>query len=298
MMAKHSLLLLLFVGAAWSAKPALLKLALAEGLSRQNAMFFMVCGIGLFAALYLTIAKSWPRLTSGLVILVIVSAVTAQLVPIFIATLVAPQLPIGILALLVCTTPFFCAAMSSLVHLEMPSARMAGAIALAVASAAVLLLPQLALSADQAVWAGILLIVPVSYAANQQLIFRYWPKGLDAWQLAGVETVAASLLLLPYYYFATGLSLIAEPSPGHLIIAAWVLLTLAETVAFFVLIERDGPVFVSLGAIIAVMIAPLWGLVLFGEAVTAGFGGSAVLFAFALVLLVRESRRLERVGAS
>jgi len=109
-------------------------------------------------------------------------------------------------------------------------------------------------------------IVPVAYAIYHNYVAKYWPDGLDSWQVATGEAIAAALIMVPAFLLNGSQDFDALLVPFNMMIfMAFVLFTVLEIYLYFEIVRLAGAVFVSQASFITVATGVLWGMLFFGE---------------------------------
>ena len=290
-----SLAVLLAMGGIWGLQPALVKLAVEGGVNDADVFAIGLFGVGIGFAIYLAVTKAFFRITRGRIAFFVADAVIGVIAPLFVRVLCAPHLPASLMALIICSTPLFAVGLSLLLRSETVTWRRMAGVLIGSVAVVLILIPDVTLAdTSQISWALLLFAIPLLYAASQQIAHRFWPEGLDAKQVAAGENITAGLLFLPVYLLIGGpeLNTIAW-TDGHWAISLWALLSVVDSIMFFLLIKREGPSFAAFGTFIAIFSGATWGIVLFAESLPVGMIASGLLLATALVLLVTGRRNTE-----
>ena len=280
------------MGGIWGLQPGLVKLAVEGGVDDSDVFAIGLFGVAICFGLYLFATRAFFRLTSGRVAFFVADALIGVIGPLFIRVVCARHLPASLMALIICSTPLFAIGLSFALQSEKITRRRVAGVGLGSIAIAIILLPDVTLAdRGQIAWAALLMGIPVLYAISQQVAHRFWPKDLDAQQVAAGENITAGILFLPVYLLigGPGLSTI-EWTAGHWAITGWAVLSLVDSIMFFLLIKREGPSFVAFGTFIAIFSGAAWGIALFGESISIGMALSGVLLCAALLLVATERR--------
>lgn len=287
-----SLVVLVAMGGIWGLQPGLVKLAVEGGVSEADVFAIGLFGVAICFGLYLLATRAFFRITSGRIAFFVADALIGVIAPLLVRVLCAPHLPASLMALIICSTPLFAIGLSFVLRSETITRRRIAGVGLGSIAIAVILMPDVTLAdRGQIVWAALLMAIPVLYAVSQQVAHRFWPKDLNAQQVAAGENITAGILFLPVYLLigGPGLSTI-EWTPGHWAITGWAVLSLVDSIMFFLLIKREGPSFVAFGTFIAIFSGAAWGIALFGESISIGMAVSGTLLCAALLMVALERR--------
>ena len=291
-----AILLLLLLGAGWSINPILLKLSLQHGLQSAEASFWMLAGPALVFLFVIAYRRQLPKISVGLLLFLCATALFAKIVPALSRATAAPYLDASFMTLIVCATPLVSALFSTALGTEQLSPKKLAALLLgAVAIVLVLLQDIIFVEGPGIFWIAIMFCVPLAYAVGQQVSVRFWPSGHSAFDIAVLQTLAATILFGSAGMLAGGGNSfeLSTPSTGHLYIALWVVLSVLEGLGFYWLLKNEGPVFISMGTFVAVGIAPLWTWLIWDVPLTLSYLLSGSLLLLAGGLLARS-----RVAAS
>lgn len=133
--------------------------------------------------------------------------------------------------------------------------------------------------------------IPLILAAGNIFRSKYWPRGAGALTLAGPILITGAAATLPFAALTEASPIVLwQDNRLRLLVAADVLVFIVQYTAYLNLQRIGGPVTLSLlGPVAAVVGAPA-ALILFDEALPAGFGLAGVLVAAGVVLMLRPAR--------
>ena len=223
------------------------------------------------------------------VIFFLVAGVLAYVVPLGVEMLAAPKIDAAVLTMIVSLTPVFTVAVAMGLRLIRPALRLILSVVVGTSGILLLLLESNTSVESPTIWIIIACLVPLAYAVDALYVEHFWPKGLNALQVAFGESLMSLLILL-------GLTLLAGV-PGSAI-GAWFLqtdflilcvLTAIEVLLFFYLISRVGAVMVNISSFLVLPAGFFWGWLIFDEIITAAGFGCVICAVTALQLARRNA---------
>ena len=239
--------LLLLLGASWGLQFTLLKAAAA---SEFSELAILTGSMVLLAAAYLAtlaVRREGFRTSWRHVRFFIVSGLLGYVVPLGGILWVADQLSAGLIVLYTeALIPVFTVAIALMLRTETLSARRLLAVAVALLGVTVAMAPDLAATSGARLQGlAIVLIIPLSYAADGIYVSSRWPQELRPFQVVTGEAVAGAVLLLPILLLTEGFPAL----PAGMGTSEWAILTFVpvsylEVYLYFYLLRMRGAVFV------------------------------------------------------
>ena len=277
--------LLFVLGTVWGLHFSIIKIVSQSGMSYTGVASLLTVGVATVMMGLALVRRKLPVVNRATLVYYIVCASLGYLVPFFISINVAKHLPASVLAIVVSTTPIWTILIAWLTRFETVQKRHFWGIFLGFLAACILLLPGATMGDAKAAWWVVpALCLPVCYAANHTYISRYWPRGSDAFQVAGGKEVAAALIALPIYLSSGDYITLADWSAGAWTIPTMIFCFLVGVFLYFEINRIAGPVFVSQANYVTVVAGIVFGWVFFDEHVTYGLALSFTLLIASLWL--------------
>ena len=108
--------------------------------------------------------------------------------------------------------------------------------------------------------------VPLCYGFYHNFIAKFWPEGEDGWQLATGEMAIGCLTIVPMVFLFYGMEIAPVVETGlYRIMIGYIVLSAASIYLYFFLLEKGGPIFVSLAGFVSLIAGVFFGMVFFGE---------------------------------
>ncbi|NQV79863.1 MAG: DMT family transporter, partial [Alphaproteobacteria bacterium] len=196
----------------------------------------------------------------------VVSATFGMLLPFGALSLVATELPTGVVTLVVTLVPALTYAMAFALRVEPFRAMSVAALLLGFVGVLMIVLPQGSLPDPAAtIWILPALIAPLAASTNNVLVATLRPPDSDSLTLVGAVLLAATIIMFPIALVTNGLDAFwsSWTIAGGVIWAAAV--QVVGYYALYEVIRRAGPVFFSQASYIIVLSGLAWALLLFGE---------------------------------
>ncbi|MGQ0674413.1 MAG: DMT family transporter [Hyphomicrobium sp.] len=291
--------ILLFVGGMWGLQPALIKLSNRTGLAEIETLALVMVITATLLGAWLAARGRLVRPTGPLLVFMAISGFAEYAAPLLAAFVVAAHIDAGLLTLIMATTPIFTVALAAAVGSEPLTRDRLIACGIGMLAIVLIVVPQDALpSPEMLPWCLAAFLVPMFYASGSVYVSRAWPPDLDAVQVAFGGSLAASLMLLPFW----ARPLIAGAYAGLDLASGLVLLALVaslvvEMVLYFWLLRNAGPVFTSFSSFVMIASGFIAGMVVFGERPSPWVWASVGLLAIALLLAIRTPHAEARSGA-
>ncbi len=219
-------------------------------------------------------------------------------IPIPLLTYVAPNLPAGVVTLVIILSPPLTYVFATLLGMEKPHwLRIVGTL-LGLGGVLIVILPKTSLpSPDMAGWVVLALGAPLCFAMTNVFAARFRPPESLSVTLASGLLLAAAVLLVPVM-LGTG-QLYLFPGPSFEADLALLLVTLVNALHYFLfldIIRLAGPVFFAQFNYLAVIAGIGWGLAIVGERHSIYVWGALAVMLLGLTL-VNYGGRMAR-GAS
>ncbi|MEM7508493.1 MAG: DMT family transporter [Pseudomonadota bacterium] len=191
-------LVLFAAGVSWGATQLFSKIAVSTGHAPVGLVLWQVLiGIVVLGALMLARRMTLP-LGRHHLIFYAVCALLGTVVPHSLSYTVISYIPVGVASLLIATVPMVTLLLAAPLGIERASPRRVLGLGLGAAAVVLVVGPETSLpSPEQAGWAALLLIVSLSYAAENVYIARFQPAGIGAVETLMGLTVGALVFILP-----------------------------------------------------------------------------------------------------
>ncbi|WP_420346058.1 DMT family transporter [Pelagibius sp.] len=284
--------MVILLGLVWGLNFSLMKFAAQSGLPFAllaalvilgNLLIFAACCLLVVGRIRVAATSWWFFAGCGLL---------GYLLPFFMELFAAPRIGAGTLALVVALAPIMTLLAAGATRIEQITWTKALGIGAGFLSVVPLMLQDVSALEDVfGIGLAVGLAVPLVYALYHTLIARFWPPGLESFEVAFGETFAAVVLMVPVYL------LWAEPGPPpsfsislYWIVGALLVFSALEVWLYFRIMRLGGPVYVSQSGYVAVIAGVVWGALFFDERVTAWIAASMALVLLALLLVAPRSR--------
>lgn len=284
--------ILLVLGTIWGGGTSINKFISLAGVPPIGAVFWQTFGAGLVLLVISRARGRRLRVSPRHLRYYLIAGLLGIAVPASNMLFVLGRIPAGTMAVIVTLAPMLTYLGAMLTGVEKPSLRRAVGIALGLIGALVLVVPGGGLPA-----AGILgflllaFVTPACYAAGNVYADLRRPTDADSMTLAaGTLLAAAASLLVVAVPSGRFHPLWADFGLVDILIIGYSGLTAVAFLLFFVLLRLAGPVFLSQAAYIITVTGIGWGMLVFGERLSAWIGLAVVLI-FAGVTLVNSRRR-------
>ncbi len=262
------------------------KLAATSGVPPIAYSFWQSLGAGLVLWLVLTLKGERLGVTRQHLVGYIVIGALVIGIPITLLTYIAPNLPAGVMTLVLALSPPFTFLLSVLGRLE--RFRLMGLIGLLCGflGVAIVVVPGATLGATPDAWKWFLLalIAPLLFASSNVAAAVLRPPAASSAAMGAGVLFGSSLVLLPVMLIAGQGWVPHAFDAGLLATVIAVGIDAAFLVLFFEIIRRAGPTFFAQFNYFAVLAGIGWGALIFGERLTLSFF-LAMLLMFAGVFL-------------
>ena len=279
--------LLLGLGTMWGASFSLAKIATMAGAHPLGLLLWQAAGA---AVIVLSVGVARRRLR-GLARRNLGYFVSCCLMTIGVPSgavyWAAPNLPAGVLAMLVATAPMITYGVALLARMEGFRALRVAGVVLGFAAVILIVGPRGSLpSPGMAVWIALGMAAPIGYGVSNVYIAYFRPPAADSIALAAGTLIATAALVAPVVA-ATGTGFGVGPPWDAVDVAVLALPTITGLahVVLFELIRTAGPVFFSLVNYFTTASGVVWGMLLFGERHSPWIWAALVLMFGALALV-------------
>lgn len=259
--------LLLVMGAAWGLEFSVMKLATEAGFPGIGILLVTLALVAPVFWMIVALRGAWFRPTWPIVRFLVVIALLGYVLPLLAALWAAPHVPAGLMTMIASFTPVVSVACALSFRTERVSPRRILAVALGLAAALLVLVPETQVPGMGVLgWLLVVFVVPLTYGIESVYVSVAWPGGLDPMQVAAGQSVAALLAVLPIYLLF-GEPIVYDPSwsMGQVAIGLVALCVLVEVLLYFVIIKASGGVLVNFSMYISLFAGMAWGWAIFGE---------------------------------
>lgn len=278
---------LLGSGVAWGATQVFSKIAVSTGHQAMGLVVWQcVIGVVMLGAVMALHRQPLPFSRFHLAFYA-ACALLGTALPHGISYTAIAFIPAGIASILIATVPMMTLTMSAVMKLDRASPRRIAGLALGALAVVLVVGPEASLpEPGQAAWAAILLIVAVSYAAENVVIAKYQPADTGPVQTLMGLTLGALLMVLPLTA-ASGVWVdLAALGPAEQALIAASVLHVVAYLGLVWLIAQAGPIFAAQIGYIVTLSGVILGIVLLGES-HAAFVWLALALMLAGVALVQ-----------
>ena len=226
------------------------------------------------------------------------TAVFSFTIPLVALTYAAPQLPAGLLTLVLTLTPALTYIFAFLARLERFNLWSTGGLLFGLAGVLLIVQPWNwgNVSGDvSGLWFLVALIAPLGYAVNNVVVALIRPAETTTLQLSTGVLVFATIVMFPFMWAIDGLYVFQGSDFGGVASTAWAGFT--DIVIFLVLFEvihRAGPVFFSQFNYIVPAAGIIWAFVIFGDSFAPIIWAAIALMAVGLYLANRGTAQSMR----
>ncbi|MEM6467115.1 MAG: DMT family transporter [Pseudomonadota bacterium] len=278
--------LLMVLGIGWGLHFSLIKIAAESGLPFTGITALTTMGILIFMLSVCAFRRRWPALRPGALRFYLICAVLGYIVAFFVELEVSQHIAAGELTLIVATTPVWTFLITRLMRRKPVALRQIAGLSLGLGAVSVLIFPQLTLeSGSTTFWLALAFLVPLTYASYHNVVEAAWPEGMDSWQVACGETIAATLLLTPLFLtFGDGVGAYLDWTSGSWTIPVMAFMALWEIYLYFEVVRLSSAIVVSQANYVTIISGLIWGALIFGEVISGLVVACAVLTIAALFL--------------
>jgi drug/metabolite transporter (DMT)-like permease len=263
--------LLLILGIGWGLHFSLIKIAAESGLPFTGITFLTTLGILIGMCGVCALRRKWPTVRPAALRFYVICAILGYLVAFFIELEVSQHINAGELTLIVATTPVWTFLIVRILRSKPVSLRQIAGLLLGLGAVLALILPEVSLkTGSNSIWLLLAFLVPLTYASYHNVVETAWPDGMDSWQVACGETMAAALLLTPLFVlFGDGLGEFMNFASGSWTIPLMAFLAMFEIYLYFEIVLLSGALVVSQANYVTIISGLVWGALIFGEKIGA-----------------------------
>ncbi|MEM7731300.1 MAG: DMT family transporter [Pseudomonadota bacterium] len=283
--------LLLVLGIGWGLHFALIKIAAESGLPFTGITWLTTLGILIFMISICALRRRWPAIRPGALRFYAVCALLGYIVAFFVELEVSQHIAAGELTLIVATTPVWTFLITRMLRRKPVATRQIAGLGLGLAAVMVLIVPDVSLdSGSTTLWLALACLVPLTYATYHNVVEAAWPDGMDSWQVACGETIAAALLVTPFFViFVDGLGPFLDPNSGSWTIPVMAFMALWEIYLYFEVVRLSSAIVVSQANYVTIISGLIWGALIFGEEISGLVVICAALTIAALFLVTERN---------
>ncbi len=284
-----NLSLLLTIGIAWGATPSLARLIGQFGGSPVGLTLWQAIGGGMLLLAVTIVRRRTLPIDRAHLVFYLFCGVAGTVLPTTMIFTVAPNLPAGVLAMLLTTVPIMTYALGITCGIDRIAAGRLFGLLLGIGAVGLLFIPN---GADQTMapvrWIALALLIPAAYSLENIFIALRRPPNTDSLTLLTGMMLMSAIILAPI----VGISDAYVPLQFPFGVLEWAMLAMIVInvicyAVFIYLVTATGPVFAAQAGYPVMIFGVAWGMYLFDERHTMW-----IWVAFALMLigmaLVRE----------
>lgn len=261
---------LVLLGLTWGMFFSLSRIAGETGIEPLVILSFtLLAEIPIFGVICM-IRGRYPRLfRPASMVFYLIAGILGYMIPAILELHSAPLIGAGLLTIVVSITPIITMIVAFLMKTDVLNRRKIFGIVLAsIAMMPILFSNKLTIPIPEMAVFGLIIagLVPICYGIYHNVISKFWPEGEDGWQLASGEAMIGCFTIMPITFLIYGF----DPSPiietglwG--VMLGYIFLSAASIYLYFYLIDKGGPIFVSLAGFISLIAGVVFGMLFFGE---------------------------------
>ncbi len=273
------------MGLSWGLHFVMIKIASCQ-CSPLFLLFPTFAGISTVFLLLNKLEGKKLTINRGVIKFLVIAGLLGYFFPIYTELLAAAHIDAGLLTLLVTMTPLITIFVAGISKTERIHLRQIIASGLGTIGLLLLFIPTAAMPAESMrLWALVALFVPISYAVYNVYVAKYWPSSLTPLQLATGESIASTIIALPFFLLDLTEAQVTSAYENWDLICAVVLVTAVEVWAFFELIKRAGPIYVSFSSFVTLLSGYFWGWLLLDEQITSWMFFSSIFLLLSFIVL-------------
>lgn len=281
------LVMLLTVGIVWGAIFTVNKVAAEAAVPPVAYAFWSILLAGLAMAALSLIFEGRPKLGRRYLKFYFVSGVTNFGLAIILFAYAAPELPAGVITLVMMMTPTMTYLFAFAVRIDRFRAASFTGLLLGIAGVLVIVLPDFSLpSRDMAGWFLLTLLGPTSFAVGNVYVAMSRPPEMPGLMATAGLCLSAAVFILPAMLIVDAdFNPFGASSTGAGAILVAALIYVITLSLFFEIIRRAGPIYWSQIGYISVVSGMVWGMLVFGETHNVGIWLGATLMFGGLALV-------------
>jgi drug/metabolite transporter (DMT)-like permease len=289
--------LLFLIGVSWGLMLALNRIAMTDGIPVLAYTFWQMLGGGLILLVVVVIRRRPFPLDGAHLRYYLLPGAFGLGAPFVLLALVAPKVPVGVVALGAGIAPMLTYGFAGLMKLETYSLLKIIGMIVGFGGVLLVVLPETSLPApDMVGWVLVGFSPSILFALQNVWIQRYRPPVTDNLTLSVGFLLAAALVIFPFLAVSGDWWFFSGPmSSGDWALVMVTLMIVVDMVLVFVIIHRAGAVFLSSVAYLDVLAGMAWGMIIFGEVHSGWIWGALVCLSAGLLLVtVPTPRKLWR----
>lgn len=259
-------LVLAAVGIGWGSGQLLSKIATGTGFNPLGMTFWQtVIGVALFTTAMLATGRRLP-LGRGYLVFYLVCGLIGTALPHTLSFTAIRHLPVGVQSIVLSSVPMMTLLLSLPLKIERADPRRLIGLGLGLVAVLTIAVPEGSLpEAGQAAWLVLPVLVSLSYSAENVVIARCQPPGLDALGTMTGLTWGALLLIVPPMLAFDGFVPLTGAGPSELALIGTSVVHVFCYFGLVWLIVNAGPVFASQVGYVVTGAGVAWGMAVLGE---------------------------------
>lgn len=284
-----NLSLLLTIGIAWGATPSLARVIGQSGASPVGLTLWQAIGGTILLLLIAIVRRCALPLDRAHLVFYLFCGVAGTVLPTSMIFTVAPNLPAGVLAMLLTTVPLMTYALGITCGIDRIAAGRLFGLVLGLGAVGLLFIPS---GANEAIaplrWIALALLIPATYSLENIFVALRRPSNTDSLTLLTGMMLMSAVILAPI----VGVSDSYVPLHFPFGVVEWAMLAMILInvicyAVFLYLITATGPVFAAQAGYSVMIFGVAWGMYLFDERHTLWIWVAFALMLFGMAL-VRE----------
>ena len=278
------------MGTMWGLQFSMLKRA---GQGGYSDLTLITLALVLLSIAFLAVSAARGELVrpeKRLLAFFLITAFLGYIIPLGATLYAASVVDAGVLTMIACLSPVIAVAAALVLGVESVSFRRFIAVGLGCISVGLIMLPEFEMQGfGQLPWITVAVVVPLCYGFESIYVSRFWPAGMTPLQAVTGETVAAALILLPFFLVHDDPEFRSVTWSGaEFALLVFVAAGVIEGVAYFRIIQSSGAVFVNFGSFVGLISGICWGMILFNESHGPSIWIAVVLLVVALALATQS----------
>lgn len=283
------LLCLFLAGGIWGFTPALARVATEGGAHPLGLTLWQGIIGGLVLLVVTALRRKRVPLSPPHLRLYLICGIIGTALPTTLTFAVAQRIPVSVFSILQSITPLLTYLIAVALRIDgISPARVAGIVMGFVAVCLLVGPGSASIGATSPAWLLICLVVPLSYAAENNIIATLRPDGVDDFSLLTGMLIVGALATLPAVILMDAFAPLSVPL-GRIEWATlgMVVVNVVSYASFIYLVRITGPVFASQAGYLVVLVGVGVGMSVYGER-HSGWVWAAIVLLFAGMALVKE----------
>lgn len=263
------------------------RIATTEGIPFIPYVFWSCLLSGVLLVGLCVYRRAYPSLRFEHLRTYLIIGVLGMALPVTILAFVAPNIPASVVALGMTLSPMMTYLLALALSMERFKWFGVGGIMLGLLGVLLIIVPETSLpDPDMALWVAISLLAPLCFALCAICAAKFRPSSARSVAVsAGVQLIAA-IFLIPVMIVADSWWFVdSEFGNGEWALVAVSVFYAIFWLCFFEIVRLAGPVFFSISNYIATISGVVWGMVIFGEALSPWIWAALALMLSGLYLL-------------